>query len=264
MLADGHPLEAGVRPQAVQAEQQPLLQGGPVHALEGRGAAEGVAEADAQVGLLEHVEQAGHRPPSRQVRLEGAGGSPARAGAPAWTARSSHRPWAGSARAGSAAGCDPRSARASVISRRTWATNASASLGELQGGIVGGPLRVEVGGQILVGVAVAVGALDPDLLAAESLAEGLQHADLVGDAVDARVAVLVRLQDGFLPGAAHHALQRDLLVGRVGSAPCCRRTSSPAPGREDRLVRSCCWSGSPGRPAGAAPCGGSGSGRSCG
>ena len=66
-----HPLEAGVGPQAVKAQQQALLQGPPVHALEGRGAAEGVAEADAQVGLLEHVEQAGHRPPRRQVRLEG-------------------------------------------------------------------------------------------------------------------------------------------------------------------------------------------------
>ena len=88
-------------------------------------------------------------------------------------------------------------------------------VGEVQRGIVGGPLGVEVRRHILVGVAVAVGAPDPDLLASQLLAEGLQYADLEGDAVDARLAVLVRLQDGFLPGVAHYTLERDLLVGRV-------------------------------------------------
>jgi hypothetical protein len=38
--------------------------------FEGCRTAEGIAEVDAQVGFLEHVQQAGHGPPSRQVRLE--------------------------------------------------------------------------------------------------------------------------------------------------------------------------------------------------
>jgi len=74
---------------------------------------------------------------------------------------------------------------------------------------------VEVGRQVLVGISVAVGALDPDLLAAELLAQDLQHADLVGDAVDPRPASGVALQHGIAPGDRHHAHKRHLFGGWV-------------------------------------------------
>jgi hypothetical protein len=45
--------------------------------------------------------------------------------------------------------------------------------------IVWGTLRVEVGGQVLIGIAVAVGANYPDLLAAGLLTQRLEHADFV-------------------------------------------------------------------------------------
>jgi hypothetical protein len=52
--------------------------------------------------------------------------------------------------------------------------------------VMGGALRIEVGRQVFVGVAVAVRAEDPDLLAAQLVAQRSQSADLVGDAVDVR------------------------------------------------------------------------------
>jgi hypothetical protein len=48
---------------------------------------------------------------------------------------------------------------------------------------------VEVGGQVLIGIAAAVGDNHPDLLAAELLTQRLEHADFVGDAVDALAPV---------------------------------------------------------------------------
>src|SRR3954467_5864868 len=53
----------------------------------------------------------------------------------------------------------------------------------------GGTAIVEVGGQILVRVAETVRTRNPHLLASQLLAQGLQDADLVVDAVDARASV---------------------------------------------------------------------------
>ena len=199
-------------------------------------AAEGVAEADAQVGLLEHVEQAGHRPPGRQVRLEGE--EVLRLGLGLQLGQRDPA-------AGLGQDLHVRVLRQGAIEVRQGLRHllphlgdkCVGILGELQRGIVGGPLRVEVGGQVLVGVAVAVGAPDPDLLAAQPLAQRLQDADLVGDPVDACVAVLVPVQDGVLPGAAHHALQGDVLVGRVGVQLAVGILLHQRQGAEDRPVR---------------------------
>ena len=79
--------------------------------------------------------------------------------------------------------------------------------------------RGEVGRQVLVRVAVAVGAGDPDLLAAELVAQGLERADLVGDPVDARPALRVGVHHGVAPERAHDALDRHVLVGRDMAQP---------------------------------------------
>src|SRR3954468_16817613 len=50
--------------------------------------------------------------------------------------------------------------------------------------IMAAALRVEVGRQVLVGVAVAVRACHPHLLAAQLVAQGFEGANFVGDAVD--------------------------------------------------------------------------------
>ena len=71
---------------------------------------------------------------------------------------------------------------------------------------------VEIVRQVLVGVAEAVRALHPHLLAAHLLAQRRQHAPFVGDAVD-RPTVFVVLHQ-ILPIVAHHAVQRHLLAGR--------------------------------------------------
>ena len=61
----------------------------------------------------------------------------------------------------------------------------SASSGSFSACVIGRALGLEVGWQIVVRVAVAVCADDPDFLAPQLLAKGLQDADFVGDAVDA-------------------------------------------------------------------------------
>ena len=50
------------------------------------------------------------------------------------------------------------------------------------------PSALEIHGQILVGIAIAIGAFDPDLLATQLLAQRLQRANLIGDPVDPRRA----------------------------------------------------------------------------
>ena len=75
---------------------------------------------------------------------------------------------------------------------------------------------LEVSRQIVVGVAVAVRADHPDFLAAQPLAQGFQHGDFIGDAVDPIPAGGVPLHDGFSPQATYHAIERHLHVGREG------------------------------------------------
>lgn len=61
-LETRHALKSGVRAEAVQAKQEPRPQNRAIEGLVGRRAFQNVGEIEAEVGLLEHVEEAGHRP----------------------------------------------------------------------------------------------------------------------------------------------------------------------------------------------------------
>jgi hypothetical protein len=87
---------------------------------------------------------------------------------------------------------------------------------QLQRLIIAFAVALEVGRQVLVGIAVAVRPDHPDLLAAQALAQGLQHGDLIGDAVDAILAGGVLLDDRLAPQAPHDAIERNVLLGRKG------------------------------------------------
>src|SRR3954470_1081840 len=56
---------------------------------------------------------------------------------------------------------------------------------QVQRGIIGSTLGLETGGQVLVRVAVAICSDDPNLLATQLLMQILEHANLVGNAVEA-------------------------------------------------------------------------------
>src|SRR3954451_17195855 len=73
--------------------------------------------------------------------------------------------------------------------------------------IMAGALRVEAGRQVLVGVAVAVRACHPHLLAAQLVAQGFEGANSVGDAVDARAPLRVLVHDCIAPQRADDAVQ---------------------------------------------------------
>ena len=64
-----------------------------------------------------------------------------------------------------------------------------------QAGVVLGAAGLEVGGQVLIGVTPSVGAGDPDLLAAQVLAQRLEGDHLVEHPDDALAAVLVGAVD---------------------------------------------------------------------
>jgi hypothetical protein len=67
--------------------------------------------------------------------------------------------------------------------------------------IIGDLIGGEVRRQILVGITVAIGAFDPDLLATQALTEHLQCADLVVDTVDALAIGSILHQDLLQLGA---------------------------------------------------------------
>ncbi len=69
-LQGRHAPQAGVGPDPVQAEQEPRLQDRPIQGLVGGRALQGLGEVQAQVGLLDHVEQAGHGPGRGDLGLE--------------------------------------------------------------------------------------------------------------------------------------------------------------------------------------------------
>ncbi len=126
-------------------------------------------------------------------------------------------------------------------------------------------VRLEVGRQIVVGIAVAVGADHPDLLAAQALAQGLQHRDLVGDAVDAILA------GGVLsPSTASRQRPRTTPSSGTSSSAgkVCTLVVGEALDQVERLhhrsvavvVGAELQRGQQGR----APCGGNGHGRNCG
>ena len=199
-LAGGHALEPGVGAEAVQAEEQALLQHGAVEILVAVDRVEGVGEADAQVGLLEHVEQAGHRPALADLGLE----RDQALGLRLLLERRQRDPPATSPQ-----DANVRVLREAAVERlkrldHVGAHASNEGLGvprQAERGVVRVPVDLEVGRQILVGVAVAVGTHDPDLLAAQPLAQRFQDADLVGDPVDPLPALAVRLEDGVPPSS---------------------------------------------------------------
>ena len=100
-----------------------------------------------------------------------------------------------------------------------------------EAGVVLGAAGLEVGGQVLVGVAPPVRAGDPDLLAAQVLAQRLEGDDLVDRAHHALAAVLVGAVDQRLPVLGDPGMGRDVLPGRVvGQAA---RGGVPADQRQD-------------------------------
>lgn len=78
-------------------------------------------------------------------------------------------------------------------------------------------LAREVRWQIVIGVAKALRAHHPYLLALQALTQGLQHADFVVDAVDAFDAVLVFLNDHLAPLVAHNARDGHFIQAEVPS-----------------------------------------------
>jgi hypothetical protein len=101
----------------------------------------------------------------------------------------------------------------SAAPRRCWRSvmNALGSSGWRRRGVVHVAVVFEVGGQVVFGVAPAVGANDGDLAATDRVSERTQHAQLVGDALDPAVVV----DDRGAPLARHDPIDRHGLRGGV-------------------------------------------------
>jgi hypothetical protein len=80
----------------------------------------------------------------------------------------------------------------------------------LQQIVIGLALGIEIGGQVLVGIAIAIGALGPQLAGPQALAHGAQHIELVTHAIDPLRALRAFLDDQGTPLARNHPLERDL------------------------------------------------------
>ncbi len=74
-------------------------------------------------------------------------------------------------------------------------------------------MRLKGGRQILVWIAVPVGAGHPDFLAAKLLAQSFEDADLIRDPVDALPSLGILFYHGLAPKPTHDAIQRYLLLG---------------------------------------------------
>ncbi len=72
MLPDRKALQLGLETQAIQAQQQPAPHLVAVDRLAGRRRCEGGGEADAQVRLLENVQQPRRRPAPTELGVEAA------------------------------------------------------------------------------------------------------------------------------------------------------------------------------------------------
>jgi hypothetical protein len=183
-VTGGHTFEPRIGAQAVEAQQQAPLQDLPRQGFTGGEGLECLGETQAQVRLFEDIEETGHRPAPPDLGLEGL--EPGRL----WLSiqgRDDERMLAGRAQAhlgiGRQAGIQCRQPPAEVLLE--GCEEGLHVRGLAEGQVVDVPLGLEVPGKVLVGVAVAVCPLDPDLLAPQPLAQGLEDADLVVDAVDA-------------------------------------------------------------------------------
>ncbi len=181
-----HALKSGVPSEAVQAQQEPRPQNRAIEGLVGGRALKSVGEIQAEVGLLEHVEETGHRPgrdgfglDCGQVRGFGLG-----------IERRHRDPGILSSLPVDANAAIARHAGVKDVERLTHfgleiGDEAVRVEGQLQRLIIRCALSLEIGRKILIRVAVSVGADHPDFLAPKLIAQGLQDADFVGDPVDA-------------------------------------------------------------------------------
>jgi len=83
---------------------------------------------------------------------------------------------------------------------------------EAEGGVVDGALYLKIRGHVIVGIAVAIGAGDVDLLAAHLIAQRVEGGDFVGDPVDARPPVDFIFNDRVAP-KRRHKVERHVFVG---------------------------------------------------
>ena len=133
----------------------------------------------------------------------------------------------------------PRSSRrnASAISARSAIRERPRLGGQAEPLVAGGPALGEVGRQVLIGVAEPIGTRHPHLLAAQPLAQRLQHADLVVDPIHPLPAAGRVLDHDLAPLRADHALDGDL-VGPEVLPPLALRAPDRVEGIEQRAVRA--------------------------
>ena len=176
--------------------------------------AEGIGEADAQISFFQHVEQAGHWPAPADFGLER--GEACRVFL-LFQRRKCDPPTAALEDANKGVRGQPgieRGERRGHVCLH--ARNESVGVpGKPEGGIVFGPSGLEVRRQILVGIAIAIGAFDPDFLATQLLAQCLQRANLIGDPVDPGPTLGVALDHGVTPGDRHDTIERHGFLKRI-------------------------------------------------
>jgi hypothetical protein len=198
----------------VQTQQQPFLPCRTRKVFVVSDGAEGIGEADAQISFFQHVEQAGHWPAPADFGLER--GEAYRVFL-LFQRRQCDPPAAALEDANIGVGgqpgieCGERLGHVCLHAR-----NESVCVpGKPEGGIVFGPLGLEVGRQILVGIAIAIGAFDPDFLATQLLAQRLQRANLTGDPADPGSTLGVALDHGVTPGDRHDTIERHGFLKRI-------------------------------------------------
>ena len=118
---------------------------------------------------------------------------------------------------------------------------------------------LEVGGEVLVGVAPLLGAEHPDLLAAQLIAQRLKGRDLIHHPHHALAAAAVGAVGKLAPVLIDPSMGGDRLPGRVvGQLRRAGRTGRSARARRAPAGAPCCWSGTRAPPAGGSARGGSG------
>jgi hypothetical protein len=71
LVAHGDPLQPRPRPEPIQGQQEPILEGSPVEVFPGRRTPKEARKIHAQIGFFEDIEETGHRPPLGDLHLEG-------------------------------------------------------------------------------------------------------------------------------------------------------------------------------------------------
>lgn len=169
-----HALQPGIGAQAMQAQQQARLQHVAPQGFIRSRTLQGVSEVQPQVGFLDHIEQAGHRPNGiefgfergqvgrRGLRIEWRQRDPAAALGTDTNIRVLFQPGEGAQRF---AHLGLQVGDKAIRVKR-----------EIQRLVVVVAVLVKVGRQVIVGLAIAVRADHPDFLAAQPLAQRLHAA----------------------------------------------------------------------------------------